>query len=887
MTKKILLGLIPLSLCSIIEPTCNASSSLLNSIKTSNEDEKEVSFEQLEYIYHSGVINYYRLDKKQQIEVNNKIKEEKSESYANFLDKLDYFYKNKDLKTGEKYSKINETCYAVSLKIVDFISVEENLNNQTKSINEVKSSNEVNETVSFCKNNYLLYDEAYNLIDKATIARSISTTSKPVVIFNTGLILKRFLKSVEKSEENKAKLDSIYVNKKVSIDELYQEGKLKVGEDLTDYVKNNELDINYDHENSHFLLPNFHDFEYKDKFDLYVKIDSFNFDLNKGYDVTLNFGLINKDFKNRPDFNDFIIWSNDKERVPQLANSQEKQEMTYYMTPSNEYLQKEVNNAFKQINMDLKPKLLTNNAIGVETYNELKNKGQIYQFDNSSKSYLQFGKSDKAFFDNWDIYLNILNASIDQQQVRYEIKLSPKCMNGQIKFSSTDEQFSSVYTERMPVSKALYANYINRVLLLHEASYLINNFVLGDSINIGENDSKDDPSMYTFFIENINDVKEKLGIMVGLAIVEQVLMSVYLVIYALVVLGSSFNPANWVESLLFAAFFICVTIALIVDIVSLYFLYDLITSVIPNNKYLQKSYKIFTSLKDIKKSNEVYPEIVTDFTNSDEYKKHLENVTNYTFPNEVIINDFLNKMGSPDDTDPSLPMHQWSEINKIIALKNNLSLFNQNGKIINYFSYITTPVKSFGEEYLSKFKLCCFGIIAYILFFNAAIIILLVLMAVSTNRANPANPGQNKPVAEDPMWEKFARDQHGFGRFSDMGVEDLGFIINGYSLGMLDVGSCGSHHFFLSSNNNSGSSSTDFTWFITILSLTLILFPQLAIAFIGYKNLFDNGMAYAICGSFIVIINVIGFVLLIHNLYLPVADLCVLQEKAASFVDAI
>jgi hypothetical protein len=70
------------------------------------------------------------------------------------------------------------------------------------------------------------------------------------------------------------------------------------------------------------------------------------------------------------------------------------------MTPSNEYLQKEVNNAFKQINTDLKPKLLTNNAIGAETYNELKNKGQIYQFNNSSKSYLQFRKSDKAFFDN-------------------------------------------------------------------------------------------------------------------------------------------------------------------------------------------------------------------------------------------------------------------------------------------------------------------------------------------------------------------------------------------------------------------------------------------------------------------------------------------------------
>ena len=70
------------------------------------------------------------------------------------------------------------------------------------------------------------------------------------------------------------------------------------------------------------------------------------------------------------------------------------------MTPSNGYLQKEVNNAFKQININLKPKLLTNNAIGVETYNELKSKGQIYQFDNSSKSYLQFEKSDKAFFDN-------------------------------------------------------------------------------------------------------------------------------------------------------------------------------------------------------------------------------------------------------------------------------------------------------------------------------------------------------------------------------------------------------------------------------------------------------------------------------------------------------
>jgi hypothetical protein len=283
----------------------------LNSIKTSNEDKKEVSFENLEYIYHSGVVNYYRLDKKHQIEINNQIKEEKSEFYTTFLDKLDYFYKNKDLKISEKYSKINDTCYAASLKVVDFVSITDNFNKQVKNINSSKlvgsETNKISETANFCKNNYLLYDEAYELIDKATIEESIGSTSKSTVVMNTGMILKRFLKSVEKSEENKAKLDSINVNKKVSIDELYQEGKLKVGQDLTEYVKNNELDINYDHENSRFLLPNFHDFEYKDKFDLYVKIDSFNFDLNKGYDVTLNFGLINKDFKDRPDFNDFII----------------------------------------------------------------------------------------------------------------------------------------------------------------------------------------------------------------------------------------------------------------------------------------------------------------------------------------------------------------------------------------------------------------------------------------------------------------------------------------------------------------------------------------------------------------------------------------------------
>ncbi len=872
MTKKILLGLLPLSLCSIIEPTCNASSSLLNSIKTSNEDKKEVSFENLEYIYHSGVVNYYRLDKKHQIEINNQIKEEKSEFYTTFLDKLDYFYKNKDLKISEKYSKINDTCYAASLKVVDFVSITDNFNKQVKNINSSKlvgsETNKISETANFCKNNYLLYDEAYELIDKATIEESIGSTSKSTVVMNTGMILKRFLKSVEKSEENKSKLDSIYVNKKVSIDELYQEGKLKVGQDLTEYVKNNELDINYDHENSQFLLPNFHDFEYKDKFDLYVKIDSFNFNLNKGYDVTLNFGLINKNFKDRPDFNDFIIWSNDKERVPQLANSQEKQEMTYYMTPSNEYLQKEVNNAFKQINTDLRPKLLTNNAIGVETYNELKNKGQFYQFNNSSKSYLQFAKSDKAFFDNWDIYLNILNASIDQQQVRYEIKLSPKCMNGQIKFSSTDEQFSSVYTERMPVSKALYANYINRVLLLHEASYLINNFVLGDSINIGENDSKDDPSMYTFFIENINDVKEKLGIMVGLAIVEQVLMSVYLVIYALVVLGSSFNPANWVESLLFAAFFICVTIALIVDIVSLYFLYDLITSVIPNNKYLQKSYKIFTSLKDIKKSNEVYPEIVTDFTNSDEYKKHLENVTNYTFPNEVIINDFLNKMGSPEDTDPSLPMYQWSEINELIAYENNLSLFNQNGKIINYFSYITTPVKSIGAEYLSKFKWCIIGVFASIVLFNAAIVILLHLIMVNTKR----NDVGVKLLKNEPVNViRNVGNEAGNNLYASIAFINRPLL-------MSDV-----HQ--VNSDDSSGSYS--FSWFIVLLSASFMILPQLLLVFEEVIGMLDSKLAYSLFGFFICIINTIGFAIVAIFLYLPLAELCSYQEKVASFVDAI
>jgi hypothetical protein len=214
------------------------------------------------------------------------------------------------------------------------------------------------------------------------------------------------------------------------------------------------------------------------------------------------------------------------------------------MTPSNEYLQKEVNNAFKQINMDLKPKLLTNNAIGVETYNELKNKGQIYQFDNSSKSYLQFRKSDKAFFDNWDIYLNILNASIDQQQVRYELKLTPKCLNGQIKFSSTDEQYSSVYTEKMPVSKALYANYINRILLLREASYLIKNFVLGDSFSDNENDFKEDPIMYRFFIEQINDVKTKLLVVAASLIIAQTLLALVIVMYAIIVLGCAFNPAN-------------------------------------------------------------------------------------------------------------------------------------------------------------------------------------------------------------------------------------------------------------------------------------------------------------------------------------------------------
>ena len=306
MTKKILLGLAPLSLCSIIEPTCNASSSLLNSIKTSNEDEGVDAFD-LEYIYHSGVINYYRLDKKQQIEINNKVKEEKSEFYTTFLGKLDYFYKNNDLKICERYTEISDACYAVSLKVVNFISVEKDFINKTNNVNEIQSDNKVNSTVNFCKNNYLLYDEAYDLIDKATIAESISATSKSVVILNTGLILKRFLKSIEKSEENKAKLDSIYVNKKISINELYQDGKLKVGQDLTEYVKNNELDVNYNHENSRFLLPNFHDFEYKNDFDLYVKIDSFNFDLNKGYDITLNFGLINKKFKDRPDFNDFIV----------------------------------------------------------------------------------------------------------------------------------------------------------------------------------------------------------------------------------------------------------------------------------------------------------------------------------------------------------------------------------------------------------------------------------------------------------------------------------------------------------------------------------------------------------------------------------------------------
>jgi hypothetical protein len=91
---------------------------------------------------------------------------------------------------------------------------------------------------------------------------------------------------------------------------------------------------------------------------------------------------------------------------------------------------------------------------------------------------------------------------------------------------------------------------------------------------------------------------------------------------------------------------------------SLLFLRNLLCKEIPNDKNLNDSYKIYTSLKNIKKSNEVSPKIITDFTNSDEYKKHFENVTNYTFPNEVVINDFLNKMGSPDDTDPSLPMHQ-------------------------------------------------------------------------------------------------------------------------------------------------------------------------------------------------------------------------------------
>ncbi len=863
MTKKILLGLIPLSLCSIIEPTCNASSSLLNSVKTSNEDEKGISFENLEYIYHSGVINYYRLDKKQQIEINNQIKEEKSEFYANFLGKLDYFYKNNDLKISEKYSKINDACYAASIKVVDFISVEEDLNKQTKDINGVKSNNRVNSTVNFCKNNYLLYDESYDLIDKAAIAESIVSTSKSTVVLNTGMILKRFLKSVEKSEENKAKLDSIYVNKKVSIDELYQEGKLKVGEDLTEYVRNNELDINYEHEKSQFLLPNFHDFEYKDKFDLYVKIDSFNFDLNKGYDVTLNFGLINKDFKNRPDFNDFIIWSNDKERVPQLANSQEKQEMTYYMTPSNEYLQKEVNNAFKQINMDLKPKLLTNNAIGVETYNELKNKGQIYQFDNSSKSYLQFGKSDKAFFDNWDIYLNILNASIDQQQVRYELKLAPKCMNGQIKFSSTDEQFSSVYTEKMPVSKALYANYINRVLLLHEASYLIKEFVLKDQINANEKDFEEDPVMYQFFIEQIDDVKAKLLVMLASIFVVQTIMTIILVIYVLSELCKSvLDIAEWLEMGLLIAFFCSVGIALILNAVSMYGLYNLIGISIPNNKHLKDSYKIFKSLKGIKKTNEISPKIIIDFTNLDEYKKHLDNVANYTFPNEVKINDFLSKMGSPEDTDPSLPMYQWSEINKIIALKNNLSLFNQNGKIINYFSYITTPVKSFGEEYISKFRLCCTGIFIAIVLFDASIVILLHLIVF----AGTSRPGIDARISGSRL-QGLLYNSHNVDQFNNVLNNELGII--------------GSVIF------NSQNGASDFSWFKTIISTCLIAVPQIPIVFKGFRKLFDSKMKYACLGIAICILNVLGHALMLHNLSLPLSELYLFQTKVASFIDAI
>jgi hypothetical protein len=235
-------------------------------------------------------------------------------------------------------------------------------------------------------------------------------------------------------------------------------------------------------------------------------------------------------------------------------------------------------------------------------------------------------------------------------------------LNGQIKFSSTDEQYSSVYTEKMPVSKALYANYINQVLLLHEASYLIKNFVVTDLVSADPKDFKEDPAMYDFFIKNVDDHKPKL-LAIMIAITTLMIILTLILIYIFMVFTSTPStidggPLNPISFYYLIVFGILSVLAIALFLLGFIFINSLLVKEIPEDKNLNVSYKIFKSLRDIKKINEVSPKIITDFTNSDEYKKHFENVTNYTFPNEVVINDFLNKMGSPDDTDPSLPMYQ-------------------------------------------------------------------------------------------------------------------------------------------------------------------------------------------------------------------------------------
>ena len=270
--------------------------------------------------------------------------------------------------------------------------------------------------------------------------------------------------------------------------------------------------------------------------------------------------------------------------------------------------------------------------------------------------------------------------------------------------------------------------------------------------------------------------------------------------------------------------------------------------------------------------------MIVDFTNSDEYEKHLGNVINYTFPNEVIINDFLNKMGSPDDPDPSLPMHQWSEINKIIALKNNLSLFNQNGKIINYFSYITTADKSFGQEYLSQLKHCGLGIIGYLVFFGIAILLLIHLSMIAGYYIGEEKKRINMMINNALRGE--SAEELAAGKVIRVSTEMSSFF---------DV--LASKKFCWKRNNNSQNGSY-FSWFKSIFYDALIVVPELLFFYKFVKvdfqtNNVSKGKKYAALALIVCILTIIGYYFMIVYLEYPVSQLFVLDGKAASFIDTI